>query len=61
MRNSKTGEVSNLRTRLVVNAAGLHAQEVARSLRGMPARHIPERHLARGCYFALKGGAPFAL
>ena len=55
VRSSATGAVSSLRACLVVNAAGLHAQAVARSLRGMPAAHIPARRLARGCYFTLRG------
>lgn len=57
MRNSLSGEISSLEARLVVNAAGLHAQEVATCLAGMPAQHIPRRHLARGCYFTLTGDA----
>jgi L-2-hydroxyglutarate oxidase LhgO len=55
VRDSLSGEVSSLEARLVVNAAGLQAQEVAQCLQGMPAQRIPRRHLARGCYFALKG------
>ena len=42
---------------VVVNCAGLHAQEVAGSLQGLPSQFVPERHLARGCYFALQGEA----
>ena len=40
---------------VVVNCAGLHAQEVAGSLQGLPKQFVPERHLARGCYFTLQG------
>jgi L-2-hydroxyglutarate oxidase LhgO len=43
----------------IVNAAGLHAQEVAARIDALPASHIPRRHLARGCYFQLAGRAPF--
>jgi L-2-hydroxyglutarate oxidase LhgO len=38
----------------VVNAAGLHAQEVAHSL-GVPHASVPERFLAKGNYFSLEG------
>jgi L-2-hydroxyglutarate oxidase LhgO len=49
-----------LRARLVVNAAGLQAQRVARSIEGFPSQHIPDVHYAKGSYFALAGAAPFA-
>ncbi len=45
---------------LLVNAAGLQAQEVAASIESLPLEHIPRRHLARGCYFQLAGRAPFS-
>lgn len=45
--------------RQVVNAAGLHAQEVARTIKGLPAASIPPRHLARGHYYTLSGKSPF--
>jgi L-2-hydroxyglutarate oxidase LhgO len=45
--------------RTIVNAAGLRAQEVARSLSGVPASSIPEQHFAKGHYFVLAGRAPF--
>lgn len=49
-----------LRCDRLVNAAGLHAQDLARSIEGLPAHHVPPRFLARGCYFALSGRAPFS-
>ena len=45
--------------RALINAGGLHAWAVARSIDRMDARHVPPRHLAKGCYFALSGRAPF--
>jgi len=45
--------------RTVVNAAGLRAQEVARSISGVPEESIPEQHFAKGHYFVLAGRAPF--
>lgn len=50
----------SLRTRILVNAAGLHAWEVASRLEGLPAATVPQRWLAKGNYFALSGTrAPF--
>jgi L-2-hydroxyglutarate oxidase LhgO len=48
-----------IRCAAVVNAAGLRAQEVARSLRGVPEATVPPCHYARGHYFVLAGAAPF--
>lgn len=44
----------------LINCAGLHAQQVAATIEPLDGRHIPPRHLARGCYFTLAGRAPFA-
>jgi L-2-hydroxyglutarate oxidase LhgO len=44
----------------VVNAAGLGAQALARSIIGMPAAKIPPLHLAKGNYFSLSGRSPFS-
>jgi len=51
---------SLLQARWIVNAAGLDAQAVARSITGFPDSSIPQRHLAKGHYFDLAGKAPFA-
>jgi len=44
----------------VVNAAGLGAQALARSIAGMPAGKIPTLHLAKGNYFVLSARSPFS-
>ncbi len=49
-----------LEAALLVNAAGLHAQEVAAAIESLGIEHIPPRLLARGCYFQLAGRAPFS-
>ncbi len=49
-----------LKARTVVNAAGLHACAVARSLQGLDARHVPTERYAKGSYFSLAGKAPFS-
>ncbi len=48
-----------LRCRGLVNAAGLHAQELARRFEGFPADRIPPTFYAKGHYFTLSGRAPF--
>ncbi len=49
-----------LASRIVVNAAGLVAQALARRFRGLPAATIPREFFAKGSYFALAGRAPFS-
>ncbi len=44
----------------LVNAAGLGAQTVARSLRGLDPATVPGQTLAKGSYFSLAGKAPFS-
>ena len=48
-----------VRCRTVVNAAGLTAQAVARSIAGIPAATIPPCHYAKGHYFVLATKPPF--
>ena len=55
VKDSSSREVSHLAPGVLVNAAGLQAQEVASRLKGLPSQHVPKRHLARGCYFSLVG------
>jgi L-2-hydroxyglutarate oxidase LhgO len=43
----------------LVNAAGLWAQDVARSMTGLPESCIPTQHLAKAHYFAYQGKSPF--
>ena len=45
--------------RTVVNAAGFHAQAVARSIAGIPADTIPPTYYAIGHYYTLAARAPF--
>jgi L-2-hydroxyglutarate oxidase LhgO len=50
----------SLRARLVVNAAGLGALDLARRIAGFPAAQIPQGWFAKGSYFALSGRSPFS-
>jgi L-2-hydroxyglutarate oxidase LhgO len=43
----------------LINAAGLFAQPVARSIRGLDPATVPPRYFAKGNYFSLQGKAPF--
>jgi L-2-hydroxyglutarate oxidase LhgO len=49
-----------LRCRILVNAAGLHATSLAKSLEGMPIQQVPNTWFAKGNYFTLQGRAPFS-
>jgi L-2-hydroxyglutarate oxidase LhgO len=50
----------SLECRLLVNAAGLGATAVARSIDGMPVEKIPPAYLAKGNYFSCSARAPFS-
>ena len=52
-------EPSQIGARILVNSAGLWAQEVAKMIEGIPQASIPQRYLAKGCYFTLAGKPPF--
>ena len=48
-----------IRCRYLVNAAGLYAPAVARSIEGVPRESIPPAYFCRGVYFTLSGKTPF--
>lgn len=49
-----------LKAALVVNAAGLGAQKLARAILGVPPDSVSPLHYAKGNYFALQGKSPFS-
>jgi L-2-hydroxyglutarate oxidase LhgO len=53
-------EPFRLLANLVVNSGGLFAQDIARSIEGIPAASIPPVYLAKGNYFSLARRAPFS-
>jgi L-2-hydroxyglutarate oxidase LhgO len=53
-------EPMRLLARLLVNAAGLHASEVASRIEGLEAGHVPRTRWCKGNYFALGMRPPFA-
>src|SRR5216684_2861101 len=50
----------SLECKLLVNAAGLAASAVARSINGMPIDLIPAAYLAKGNYFSCSARSPFS-
>lgn len=52
-------EATTLVCATVVNAAGLHAQAVARRITGIPPQTIPPTYYAIGHYYTLAGKVPF--
>ena len=48
-----------LSCRILVNAVGLHAPDVARSIAGLPSQTIPRAWLCKGSYYSLGVRAPF--
>lgn len=53
-------EPSRFHCRTLINSAGLWAQDVARSLQGLPRESIPGQYFAKGHYFTLAGRSPFS-
>lgn len=45
---------------LVINSAGLHAQKVASTLKGLSAEFVPPTYYAKGNYYSLIGKPPFS-
>jgi len=44
---------------MVINAAGINAQNVARTISGLDPASIPKQYLAKGHYFGISGKSPF--
>ena len=52
-------EPMDLECELLVNAVGLYAPGLARTIDGIPPETIPTGHLCKGNYYSLTGRAPF--
>lgn len=52
-------ETIELTAQVVINSAGLHAQDLSRRIEGIPQGSIPPNLYAKGNYYALQGKAPF--
>ena len=57
--DNQDGSTAELECKVLINAAGLHAQDVAARIVGHDESMIPRRHLAKGSYFSYSGIAPF--
>ena len=55
-----TGDAMSLGASVVINCAGLHAQDVAHRIDGVPKSSIPPAYFAKGNYFVLQAKAPFS-
>jgi L-2-hydroxyglutarate oxidase LhgO len=53
-------EKTRIKTKLLVNSAGLRAPSVARRIDGLPAGAIPPELYAKGNYYSLAGRPPFS-
>jgi L-2-hydroxyglutarate oxidase LhgO len=51
---------TQLCARMLVNAAGLQACQVASAIEGLAAAHVPTPCYAQGAYFSFSGRAPFS-
>lgn len=56
---ANAGSSTTWHARTLINAAGLHAPDVAARIEGLDARHVPRAHYARGHYFTLSGRPRF--
>jgi L-2-hydroxyglutarate oxidase LhgO len=52
-------EPTTIRCRWLINAAGLYAPALARSIEGVPPETVPPSYFCRGVYFTLSGRSPF--
>ena len=57
VKDRHTDKVSEVQAHMVVNAAGLYAQQLAKKMQGLPSDTIPESFLARGHYCTMEGNA----
>ena len=51
---------TELLARHIVNAASLHACDIAARMAGLGAQHVPKAYFAKGSYFTLAGTSPFS-
>lgn len=51
---------TQLRTRTLVNSAGLYAPDLARRFKGFPEQFVPRAYYAKGNYFTLASRSPFS-
>ena len=58
--SQKNGGPVTLACAILINAAGLRAPDVARTVVGVPSATVPRYRLVKGNYFNLRGRSPFS-
>lgn len=56
---NSVGERVSLKSKMLVNAAGLHSIDVANNIQGLNNELLPELHFCCGHYFSYSGNSPF--
>jgi len=59
-RNGRGGSEMELACTRLINAAGLYAQPLARTIEGLDPATVPELYYCKGNYFSLAGAQPFS-
>ncbi|WP_076414458.1 NAD(P)/FAD-dependent oxidoreductase [Shewanella sp. UCD-KL12] len=54
------GERLKVRTRYLINSAGLYSTQVASGIQGVQSKHIPRLYWCKGHYFSYSGKKPFS-
>lgn len=54
------GEPIKIRTRYLINSAGLYSTQVASGIQGVQSGHIPQLYWCKGHYFSYSGKSPFS-
>jgi len=55
----KSSEVYEIKTKIVINSAGLYATDFLKNMEGFPNNHIPKTYYAKGNYFSLSTKTDF--
>lgn len=58
--SDKNKNMMKLKTKYLINCAGLYAQKVSHTIRFIKSSSIPKLYMAKGNYLTLKGKAPFS-
>ncbi|WP_394229953.1 NAD(P)/FAD-dependent oxidoreductase [Shewanella colwelliana] len=60
LRLENSGETMRLKTRYLINSAGLHCVDIAQRIEGLNRKDIPQLHWCKGHYFSYRGRHPFS-
>lgn len=59
VQDQSSKEVTTISSKYLVNAAGLHAHNISKTLQGYKTSSLPPLHLCKGNYFSLTSKSPF--